>query len=220
MQELGEQAKSVFGITNAKGHWKFDEANSARITDNVRVGRYDAREMPFPDESFDAILSIATFEHVLDLDRALEEMYRVLRPGGILFTRFGPIWSCAVGHHIHMNIDEETYFRFWKEECNPIPNYYHLLYDEAELAELLADKHGEELAAKISHHVFHATHINRLMYADYYRMFAESKFEIQESRDVAIRDLPEPIEKKLVERYGEDGHYECGTIDVALKKPS
>jgi SAM-dependent methyltransferase len=42
----------------------------------------DVRELPFCTASFDAIYSMGTIEHVRDVERALEEMARVLRPGG------------------------------------------------------------------------------------------------------------------------------------------
>jgi SAM-dependent methyltransferase len=42
----------------------------------------DVRELPFRDASFDAIYSMGTIEHVRDSERALQELARVLRPGG------------------------------------------------------------------------------------------------------------------------------------------
>jgi len=46
----------------------------------------DASKLPFPDESFDAITMVETFEHIYLDDRpaALAECRRVLRPGGVL----------------------------------------------------------------------------------------------------------------------------------------
>lgn len=40
--------------------------------------------LPFPDESFDAVLSSGTLEHVVDPDASLEEISRILRPNGWL----------------------------------------------------------------------------------------------------------------------------------------
>ncbi len=42
----------------------------------------DVRDLPFRDGSFDAIYSMGTIEHFDESDRAVEEMARVLRPGG------------------------------------------------------------------------------------------------------------------------------------------
>lgn len=44
----------------------------------------DARRMPFGDEVFGSVVSNSSLEHVEDVDDALRETFRVLRPGGCL----------------------------------------------------------------------------------------------------------------------------------------
>jgi demethylmenaquinone methyltransferase / 2-methoxy-6-polyprenyl-1,4-benzoquinol methylase len=44
----------------------------------------DALHLPFPDESFDAVVSAFLLRNVADLRQALAEQYRVLKPGGRL----------------------------------------------------------------------------------------------------------------------------------------
>ncbi len=51
---------------------------------NVTLLAGEATDLPVPDESFDAALSVQVYEYVTDIRAALAEMSRVLRPGGRL----------------------------------------------------------------------------------------------------------------------------------------
>lgn len=44
----------------------------------------DARNLPFSDNSYSSVISISTFEHIKNTRKLLKEMYRVLKPNGIL----------------------------------------------------------------------------------------------------------------------------------------
>lgn len=48
---------------------------------DAQVG--DAQQMPFPADSFDVVASLWMLYHVPDVDRAVAELRRVLRPGGL-----------------------------------------------------------------------------------------------------------------------------------------
>ncbi len=50
-----------------------------------RVG--DVYEIPFPDGSFNAVYSHTLLEHLKTPDKAIKEMLRVLKPGGVLGAR-------------------------------------------------------------------------------------------------------------------------------------
>jgi ubiquinone/menaquinone biosynthesis C-methylase UbiE len=56
----------------------------ARYGDRVNVQAADATSLPFEDASFDAVVSFIMLHHVIDWERALAEIARVLRSGGIL----------------------------------------------------------------------------------------------------------------------------------------
>jgi len=53
----------------------------------------DAGRLPFQDNSFDAIFSYNTFEHIAQPLQALRESVRVLRPGGYIYLGFPPYYS-------------------------------------------------------------------------------------------------------------------------------
>lgn len=80
--ELAEQLAAVVSDVVA-----IDQ--SPRMVELTRARGVDARvadvqELPFPDDSFDAVLAAWVLYHVPDLDRGLSEIGRVLRPGGRL----------------------------------------------------------------------------------------------------------------------------------------
>jgi SAM-dependent methyltransferase len=50
----------------------------------VRYCLGDASELPFPDQAFDAVISLETLEHVPRHQLFLQEVYRMLKAGGVL----------------------------------------------------------------------------------------------------------------------------------------
>lgn len=50
----------------------------------VKFLQADARQLPFPDNCFDGVISVSVLEFLPDLAAALREAYRVLKPGGRL----------------------------------------------------------------------------------------------------------------------------------------
>lgn len=54
---------------------------------NVRFEEANVYELPFPDEMFDAVYENAMLMHVDDAARAVREMWRVLKPGGVIGLR-------------------------------------------------------------------------------------------------------------------------------------
>jgi len=53
---------------------------------NVSFVQGDARELPFADDSFDRVLCAETLEWVNPRERAMSELVRVLKPGGLLLV--------------------------------------------------------------------------------------------------------------------------------------
>lgn len=51
------------------------------------------------DSQFDLTFSFAAMEHIQDIAAAFQEMYRVTKPGGLLYSVAGPLWHSRYGHH-------------------------------------------------------------------------------------------------------------------------
>jgi ubiquinone/menaquinone biosynthesis C-methylase UbiE len=90
---------------------------AGRLGVPVRTQVTDAATLPFPNDSFDLVFGHAVLHHLPDLDAALAEFHRVLRPGGTIAfcgepSRYGdllaavpkrgaqlaaPLWRRAIG---------------------------------------------------------------------------------------------------------------------------
>lgn len=54
---------------------------------------YDGHHFPFPDGEFDACLATQVLEHVFTPDAFLEEIRRILKPGGLLLLTVPFVWD-------------------------------------------------------------------------------------------------------------------------------
>jgi SAM-dependent methyltransferase len=69
--------------------------------DRLAMVEADGMDMLFRDNTFDWCFTFNTFEHIPDPGRALNEIVRVLKPGGIAYITFDPVWTADTGGHFH-----------------------------------------------------------------------------------------------------------------------
>lgn len=67
--------------------------------ESLRLTSYVGGRFPFPGESFDAVISSAVLEHVVDVDDFAFECARVLKPRGVL-DMWWHNWYCPSGSHV------------------------------------------------------------------------------------------------------------------------
>jgi SAM-dependent methyltransferase len=82
---------------------------------NVRFELGNAEELPFPDATFDAAFENTLLEHVAGPRRVVDEMCRVLKPGGIIGLRDGDLGGQLI--YPSNRIVEEVwtlYDRLWR----------------------------------------------------------------------------------------------------------
>ena len=70
---------------------------------NVELVTGDLKELPFPDRSFDLVVSFEVLEHLEDPDTALREFERVVAPNGIVLVSSPnrDVYEPGNPHHLH-----------------------------------------------------------------------------------------------------------------------
>jgi SAM-dependent methyltransferase len=78
----GQQGARVYGIDISEPTVILARAAFDGSPNGLHGALADTRELPFREASFDAIYSMGTIEHFDESEHAVEEMARVLKPGG------------------------------------------------------------------------------------------------------------------------------------------
>lgn len=152
----------IVSLTNWIGH---KDANFSKY--KLVIGDV-TKKTNFEDNEFDAVLTLSVMEHLSDIESAMKELSRIIKPGGYCFNLFGPSWSCAYGHHIYAQHDDDLLnFSLWK-----MPSHIHLLCSREEIKEFYLENGYSESQCDIVLHWFYETPlINRVMYEDFIRFF-------------------------------------------------
>src|SRR5260370_37717209 len=74
----------VYGIDLSEDMIGLARAHARReqLEERVHFERGDVAHLPYPDQSFDVVVSTISMHHWHELEQPLRELYRVLRPGG------------------------------------------------------------------------------------------------------------------------------------------
>lgn len=186
------------------------------LPEGCALARKDMRATGLEDASIGAIFSVSVFEHLLEFDQCLLEMYRILVPGGIVYADFGPIWSSSLGHHVCANVDGAR-ASHWEPKLNPLDNFSHLLKSSEEMEALLVGRVPEALGEAIVDWVYASPDINRLFFEDYLRLIEASPFE-RVHMDVDREHVPGRILAVLRSRYPGYEMFDVRNVEVVLKK--
>ncbi len=93
--------KSITGIDVSKDYIDASRKIAKNKSINAEYKLAKGENLPFEDSSFDAILTFDVLEHVQDLNKTLNECWRVLKPGGKMFLVF-PSYFQPIEHHLSL----------------------------------------------------------------------------------------------------------------------
>lgn len=91
-EAVGESGEAI-GLDPNEGM----RAEAARRAPQARFVDGNTYDLPFPDDSVDAVTCERVFQHLADPDRAAREIARVLRPGGRVVVT-DTDWATAIIH--------------------------------------------------------------------------------------------------------------------------
>lgn len=96
---LAKSFKNVVGTDIDKEAIKFARENFRRTNLKFRVE--DAMKLTFKDNFFEVVICTHVYEHVPDVKKLFDEIYRVLKPGGICYLAAqNKLWPLEAHHNL------------------------------------------------------------------------------------------------------------------------
>lgn len=80
--KLSKMGCDVVGVDLSREMLKIAKEKREKEKLDISFYMMDVYDLDFPDNAFDAVFSMATFEFIKEPERAYAEMYRVVKPGG------------------------------------------------------------------------------------------------------------------------------------------
>jgi SAM-dependent methyltransferase len=197
----------------------------------LNVLRADALKLSsvFGPCSFDVVYGLSVVEHIPSPKLFIEEIYKILKPGGIAYFEGCPIWSSPKGHHLwiataggpyHKKATANYLFNEWPgtKSTNPLPDWSHLLMTPEQMREFLTMKAipGVDIDCIIDW-VFHSNQINRANMPEIAEAYTNSMLAVLQANTFRV-DVPHDIQvalRKRREKYIDYGI--CGVSYVLAK---
>ena len=89
MSSLRGRGFTVAGVDGSEDMLAHARANNP----GAEIRHADVEELPFPDHSFDFIVCIEVLRYLPDSSRSIQEMARVLKPGGVCLATATPAFN-------------------------------------------------------------------------------------------------------------------------------
>lgn len=198
----------------------------------LRILRADALSLSsvFEPCSFDIVYGLSIVEHIPSPKVFLEEIYRVLKPGGLAYLEGDPVWSCSKGHHLFVATWGGAYqnratanYLFTQVpsaiSTNPLPDWSHLTMTQDQMSEYLAAESIPSVDIEcIIDWVYYSDNINRLSMREIAEAYTTSRLMVLEASTHRV-DVPREVELALRKQRGDGIDYGICGVSYVLARP-
>ena len=186
---LSRGAESVTGVDVVEKY----KTESEQLRDKLGLVGFnfiytDAAAMPFEDNSFDTVIMNDAMEHVAKPLEVLNEVYRVLKPGGKLYVNFPP-YNHPFGAHlsdaigipwVHLLFSDATLIASYKKLVENLPDGYERINFRIGI-----DNCGKE----------YFSYINKMSSKRFNKILKETSFCCDYYKEVPLRKIFAPLSK-------------------------
>ena len=108
-----KRAVEYYGIDASEEQIKCAKERNPKYQDQFQIASWD--NLPFEDNYFDTILFLETIGYAEDVDQMIKECYRVLKPGGTLFSKHPGSAMPGVVSEFDLTVDFERVMEISQE---------------------------------------------------------------------------------------------------------
>jgi tRNA (uracil-5-)-methyltransferase TRM9 len=144
------QGFELYGVDSSRAMLRQGIRYSAKLMLYVNLIAADVLFLPFPDDTFDWVISVATYHHIKggeERKRAFEELRRIVKPHGEAFVT---VWNRGQPRFWFKSKEQQVP---WRLREKTVYRYYHL-FSYGELQKLLI-KAGWEIVALLPEKSYH-----------------------------------------------------------------
>ncbi len=105
---LAEKGFRVTGVDLTQAALNTALLRERRESRGVRYCMADGEALPFPSDYFDCVYSFGVLHHTPSMQTAVNEVHRVLRPGGICVAMFYARYSVVNAVHVMLRVPYES----------------------------------------------------------------------------------------------------------------
>jgi len=165
------------------GKYRSDNQQPSQSDSSAGYRFYFTQAEEFCEEhkqKYDAVFSIAAFEHFLHLPKVFRLLPNLLKPEGVLFSIFAPIWSGPYGQHFTHILPER--FKASNSEFTGTQQLFdtpwdHLLLSPSQYLIRYTEKFDREFAELLTYETYQSPQINRFILNDYKQVALAANFK-------------------------------------------